>query len=263
MIFSIIIVLFIFIKLVGSKSSSYSVYSWNKIEDFSYIEELQIDTIYQNIDELDDKEVNEYIKNIKDKSKVNIYSLTGHPDWYKDFSVIKSNLDRISLYNKQVDKTYRINGVVLDIEPWTVDEEWDRQKYINTMKKTYEYTKQLSLELVTVIPVWLDPSDVEIIIQNCDRVSIMNYNINNTIDPIKEEIYLAKKYEKEVDIIAEVQPINEKYGVEENTTYHYVGLDRLQKDWKIIKKIYKEKYEYKKLNFSYHDYDNLKEFIKK
>ncbi|MGL4363282.1 MAG: hypothetical protein ACRCSG_08480 [Cellulosilyticaceae bacterium] len=254
----IIIFPFVSIKLLGNNSSKYSVYSWEKIEDFEYIKELQIETIYQNIDELEDEEMALYIQNIKDQYNVEVYSLTGDPSWYKDFSGIKAYLDRITTYNENAEDKYKITGVVLDIEPWIIDKEWNRKNYANTMKKAYDYAKAQELKLVTVIPVWLDPSDLKLIIENCDRISIMNYNIDHPIELVKEEIHLARKYKKEVDIIAETQPINQKYGVEKNTTYYYEGYAKLKEDWRNIK----EKYKHNKINFSYHDYNNLKEFMK-
>jgi len=225
---------------------------------YKYLKKLNIKTIYQNIDEVDNKSIEKFVKDLKDNCGVETYALAGDPSWYENDLSIKEALENIDNYNEGVKDRYKIKGIVLDIEPWTAYESWNRETYVKNMKKAYEYSKGFDIMLITVIPVWLDPSDLDIIIKCCDKIAIMNYNIDFPIDLIKEEIYIAKKYKKEVDIIAEIQPPNEKYGVQKNTTYYYEGYDKLQKDWNTIKDTYK----YNKINFSYHDYGNIKEFIK-
>lgn len=250
---------------IRKPSNTLSIFSWeNKQLNLSnidtmekYLKQLNINTIYQNIDEYNNEKISEFVKVLKNKG-IDTYALTGEPSWYEDNSYIKSYLNRINDYNKEVKDKYRIKGIVLDIEPWTVYENWDRKAYAKSMEEAYQYAQNLNIKFIMVIPTWLEPSELDIIIKNCDKVAVMNYNIDLPVENIKEEIFIAKKHNKYIDIIAEVQPANEEYGVEKNTTYYYESHERLLKDWKVIKEVYK----YNKIDFSYHDYKNIKEFMK-
>lgn len=246
------------------KKTEYSIFSWeiqnlNKQNLDNIVEnlnKLDISTIYQNIDNLSNKDIEKFVRTLKDNN-INTYALSGDPSWYDNDKIVNQYLNKIDEYNKHVKNRYKIKGVVLDIEPWTLYKDWNRMSYANNMVKIYEYAKKLGLKTTIIIPTWIEPSDLEIIIKNCDTVAIMNYNIDFPIENIKEEIYIAKKYKKNVEIIAETQPINEKYGVEENTTYYYKGYKALLSDWYEIR----TRYKYSKMSFSYHDYKNIKTFI--
>lgn len=262
----LIVALIVYVSLSVMKKQSHclSIFSWDSTELTmreinimkKYLKELNVKTIYQNIDGFTNEEIEKFVKELKDND-ISIYSLAGEPSWYEEDGKVIKYIERINDYNKSVENKHRIEGVVLDIEPWIANKEWDRAVYSKTMEKVYKYSKELNIKIVTVIPTWFDPSDLEIIIKNCDKVAVMNYNIDFPTENIKEEIYIAKKFNKSIDIIAEIQPINEEYGVEENTTYYYEGHDVLLNDWNKIKEVYK----YNKIGFCYHDYKNIKEFI--
>ena len=113
--------------------------------------------------------------------------------------------------------------------------------------------------MIMVIPFWLDQINSEVIIANSDKTIVMNYNIKDPVKFIKEEIEIANKYNKKISSAAETKKTDANYGVDENTTYYYVGIDRLIQDWRDM---YNE-YKYDKIEFSLHDFNSVKDFINK
>lgn len=85
----------------------------------------------------------------------------------------------------------------------------------------------------------------------------MNYNITAPVKFMKEEINWAKKYNKPISTAAETQANSSEHGVDDKTTYYYVGVNRLIEDWKSISSTY----NYDKLEFSLHNFDSVKNFI--
>lgn len=94
---------------------------------------------------------------------------------------MKDYLNNIKSYNESVKAKNKIKKVVLDIEPWAAYETWDREIYIKNMQEIYTYAKGLGVKIITVIPTWLDSSDLDIIVKNCDEIAIMNYNVTKHI----------------------------------------------------------------------------------
>ncbi|WP_042273518.1 hypothetical protein [Faecalimicrobium dakarense] len=243
----------------------YSIFSWDPeilssvyLEDYyDIINDLKIRKIYQNIDGLSHSKVEETIKSLKDNTNADVYSLTGDPTWYSSSKNVISILDNINNYNMYVNKKHQINGIVLDIEPWSLYKDWDREVYIKTIEDIYSYAKSVNIKIINIIPTWLDIKDIETIVKNSDEIAVMNYNISSPIENIKEEIDISKRYNKEINVIAETQAENKKYGVDKNTTYYYLGKDRLDKDWESIIDTYK----YKRISFSYHDLNNIINFL--
>lgn len=261
----IALVLIIYTNFFNKNIKNTSIFSWSTsvIKDndldnmYKLIDKLNIDTIYQNLHGLDKEEIEKFIGDIRNNTSADVYYLAGDPSWYNNSKAVRDNLDLVNSYNNNVSENLRINAVVLDIEPWTMGDDWDRDDYKKTLEDTYSYCKSLHLGLISVIPFWLDEDILESIIINSDEIAVMNYNIDNTIKNIKEEIELSKIYNKRINVVAEVQEPNEKYGVLNNTTYYNMGYEALMKDWNEIYKTY----NYDNIYFSYHDYKNIFKFI--
>ena len=72
-----------------------------------------------------------------------------------------------------------------------------------------------------------------------------------------------KATRKKIDLVknstaAETQKMSSEHGVDDKTTYYYVGVDRLIEDWKDIDSTY----QYNGLEFTLHDFNSVKYFIK-
>lgn len=244
------------------------IFSWrntqctqNMREDTHYwIDRLELNEIYQaDIFSLTSSQTKDFVTDLKVNKDVDVYDLTGDPSWYSKPEEFIRKIDRVKNYNNTVPNESKVKGVAFDVEPWVLgDGNWSQRIYANTIKKAYEYAQSVGVEMIMVIPFWLETANSEIIIQNSDKTIVMNYNIKNPVKFIQEEIELAKKYDKRISTAAETKKIDSEYGVDESTTYYYVGVDRLKQDWTNIYNTY----EYDKLEFSLHDLHSVKEFIK-
>lgn len=236
-----------------SKSMRNDTYYW--------IDKLKLNEIYQaNIFRLDKEETKEFVTDLKVNKNVSVYDLTGDASWYNKPQEFIKRIDRVKNYNNTVARKSRVKGVVFDVEPWVLgDGNWSQVEYANTIKKAYKHAKSVGVEMIMVIPFWLEPTNSEIIIANSDKTIVMNYNIKAPVKFIKEEIELAKKYNKKISTAAETKQVDSEHGVDASTTYYYVGVDRLKQDWTDIYNTYK----YDKLEFSLHDFNSVKNFISK
>lgn len=243
------------------------IFSWKNAQcseimredTYYWIDKLKLSEIYQaNIFRLTLLEMQDFVTDLKVKKNVNVYDLIGNPLWYNKPEEFIKRIDRVKNYNDIVPIESKVKGVVFDVEPWVLgDGNWSQVEYANTIKKVYEHAKTVDIEIIIVIPFWLEQVNSEIIIENSDKTIVMNYNIKSPVKFIKEEIELAKKYDKRIATAAETKKVDSDYGVDTTTTYHYVGVDRLKQDWKDIYNTY----EYSKLEFSLHDFNSVKEFI--
>lgn len=244
------------------------IFSWKNTQcaksmredTYYWIDKLQLNEIYQaNIFRLSSSETKEFVTDLKVNKKVSVYDLTGDASWYNKPEEFIKRIDRVKNYNDTVGSESKVKGVVFDVEPWVLgDGNWSQEEYANTIKKAYEHAKIVGVEMIMVIPFWLEQVNSEVIIENSDKTIVMNYNIKAPVKFIKEEIELAKKYNKKISTAAETKKIDADYGVDTSTTYYYVGVDRLKQDWTDIYNTY----EYDKLEFTLHDFNSVKEFIK-
>ncbi len=239
--------------------SSEQILQSNRADTLYWTKYLKMNEIYQSgLFRVSTNELTSFVKDLKTKNNTDVYSLTGDPTWFNKVDSFKTRIDQVKNYNTNVASDSKIKGIVFDVEPWTLgSENWTQEEYAATIKQAYEYAKANNVEMVMVIPFWLDTSISESIIQNSDKIIVMNYNIRNPVKFIEEEVILAKKYNKKIVSAAETMKVNPDYGVDEYTTYYYVGIDRLKSDWKLID----DTYRYENLEFSLHDFKNVKIFF--
>lgn len=252
-----------------------SVFSWDETEINDPDEMIQvsnlfgINEVYQYIPhELfssDDTILADFVTKLKNEAGMKVTYLTGDPSYYAKPDSIKARIDYLLTYNQGSGKEAPITSIALDIEPWTDDSIKDTD-YSTTFKETleeiYEYAHSNGIEIIMVIPYWLDTAEsitdkslYVSIIENSDEVIVMNYNQNVYYTAMDTEIEEAIKNDKVIYSAAEFQAPNDTYGVTSDTTYYDDGFDTLYDDWKKLK----EKYpDYDKLSFSYHNIESLK-----
>lgn len=245
------------------------LFSWDYTDCYSdkrqelslVIDQMGVSEIYQsNLFDLDESARKGYINYLQQDKGVKVYALTGDPSWYNKVNIVQKQIDEVATYNKGKDTSDKIAGIVLDIEPWVLGEgKWDEKTLANTLKKAYKYSQSRGIEFVVVIPFWLQDKNLETIIAHCDKTIVMNYNLYGPVAFIKEEIALAKAYNKPIISAAETKKPEEAYGVLEHTTYYNVGLQKLLEDWQSIE----DAYEYEGLGFALHDLKALKLFLAK
>ncbi len=261
----LIMALIVGIKFLKPQKSSttVSLYSWSmnafaekKQHLFEVIEERGITDLYQDfttkyLASYDNTVVSELVlKGIK------VYHLAGHPSWgyEEDARSIIEEIDKVVDYNAHVES--KIEGIVLDIEPYLYEgkeynfEPDDLEVYAKAIQKGYEYAKEKKLKYVICIPTWYDTLSEELtekVISNADRIEAMNYVVKDTLLNIQTEVEYAKKYDKEITTIYEV---NFNYNIDEDDerTGIFYSYKEMLEDFKKIK----ENYKYDKLYIGYH-----------
>ena len=232
----VILILIFLLILAAIMSSIYHfhknreniVYGWEeKYINLETFKEYNITTLYQ-----------EYSKDfLSNKGKLiydNTYFLCGDPSWAIDkASHALEFVDLVAKYNKDNDKKFK--GIVFDIESYSSSDFKSFEEYEKNLIKIYNYAKSKGFYVVMVIPYWLEGGVLESIIKNgCDRISIMNYKMEDAHINIKKHYKLAKKYNKEIDCIFELHNGYSNLLVEYN------------------------KYLFMDVNFALHDTSNLK-----
>lgn len=248
-----------------------SVYSWN-MEDINYEEletisrELKINSFYQYTkkEKINSYEFANLLENLY-LMGVNLYILAGAPSYAYDDEInnMKNIIDEVAIFNNN--NEHKISGIVFDVEfyleksRYNLDTKEECFKiYYNNMKKAYEYAKSKEIKIALVIPYWLDTefgeNELEKIIKNtCDSVEVMNYYKNKSIEHIENEVKYAKKYDKEIVTVSELQD-ESVVSIVPEVTFYGDGIEACKED---MEKILKE-YKYDKLGYAYHYYKYLK-----
>lgn len=250
-VFLIILVVLVF---VNNKKNDIILYSWTQeeMEEPLFLEilkEMKVNILYQDFktDYLN-KNDHTLIKEFHDKN-IKVYHLSGEKEWAYNFDSIKKEIDKVINYNKSGEK---LDGIVLDIEKYLDGVDFfEEQKYLQTMKEAYTYSKNNDIYMVLAIPYWFDSkygeSFIEQIIKyGCDEVSVMNYKINHTLNGISNEIKYSKKHNKKINTI---------YEIDFNDEEKFGSYKEINNDFKNIQK----KYKYKELGIAYHHYRTVKD----
>ena len=244
-----------------------SIFSWNK--EYVYLEyadqvadvmeRLNCDTIYQKIsDKLSEKEVLAFLKR-QARMGNKVWYLAGDKSWALDENAesMKAVVEDVIAWNRIAEEGCGFQGIVWDVEPYLLDE-WDEdadacmEQYVENCKVTYELAKATGLQVLMCIPYHYDnrgmEEELEVLISSgCDGVAVMNYNKKDEVGQIETELKLAKKYDKQIINIVELQEPG-KYDLEEINTYYNDGFAAVEESFKQLE----EYYAYEKLGFSWH-----------
>lgn len=242
-----------------------SVWNWNgegldNFDEFLKIcLQLRINCIYHYTSHTDIVPTNtkliDFINNLK-KYNIDFYFAMGNPEWYNDLEKIDERLNLVVNFIHQTG--CKVDGIVYDIESYTSDAETpdgptkDERIAIfgNNLAEVYKNCRAYNLKTIVAIPTWFKEDIISIYQTNCDGLTLMNYATTDTINRIKEEIAEAKKQNKWIETIAELNP----KGLETESWYSK-GLIALEEDFDKIKRTY----NYNKLSISYHHWDELKQ----
>jgi len=134
------------------------------------------------------------------------------------------------------------------------------KEYVDSMKSAYSYAKEKNLKYVACIPTWYDLLNEEqlenLVKDGCDYIQLMNYEKENMVKAMAKEVELAKKYNKPIESIAELQPTGYN-GVTDDITFYNDGVEACIEKFKEIDQTYK----YDLLTFSYHYYNPVEELV--
>lgn len=235
------------------------------------IERTGVTAMYQQFsaDSLNSGDASSFVSRMHRQS-VDVYALVGEAEWaYEpDGSQLLRSLRRVARYNEKQRRSARIAGVMVDIEPYLLDE-WDEggkardslmEDYLSCLQNAYAYTSERDLELWVCIPTFYEATNrkvlKELISNTCDGVAVMNYNRADEYGQMEKEVEYAKRYGKDIICIYELQEPG-KHELEEIHTYAEAGLEEL---WKSSQRL-KSQFGYDRLTFAYHYYKPLQELL--
>ena len=253
-----------------------SLFMWStsgiRYSDLQEIKDyLNLNTIYIEADseQIFEQSI-ELMTDFSNRNDIDLYILTGNKWGLEEVEKdkVKELLDNIDKFNDE--SKNKITGLSLDLEFYLLDEykngtEEEKlalfDKFVSTMKEIYEYAKTKNLKFVTCIPSWLNKLNEEkleeLIREGCDYVQVMNYTKDGMLDNISEEVEIAKKYNKKIENIAELQIPNDYNGVTDAETFYNDGIEACLEAFKQIE----EKYQYSNLGYSYHYYVPIVELV--
>ena len=244
-----------------------SIFSWDgeyilpeyADEIADVMELLHCGTIYQHISGDSSKE--EVAAFLKRQSRMGneVWYLAGDPSWAieEDAQSMIKAVQKTAEWNEEAGDLGGFQGIVWDVEPYLLDE-WDEyadgcmKQYIKNSKKAYELAQEKGLKILACIPYHYDDHGFQkeleqLIATGCDGIAVMNYNKTDEADHIQTEVRLAKKHDKEVIHITELQEPG-KHGLKENNTYYNDGFEAVTESWNRLR----EHFGYRKLTFSLH-----------
>lgn len=247
-ILKVVITFFIMSICFGCSSNKNDriLYSWHmeNISDnnlIKKIKELNINILYQDFSNDYLNSNNSIFLEEMENNNIKVYHLCGDPSWgIKGNKKIIKEIDKVINYNKR--NKHKINGIVLDIESYTLDT-YKEDEYIKIIKNAYKYCKENKIYMILCIPTWMKKNTLEELISNSDEVSVMNYNIKKTLSNIKEEVEIAKHYNKKINTIYEISFNNKKY---------FSSFNEIENDYqKII-----NNYDYP-ISIAFHHYNSI------
>lgn len=258
---------------------SFGMFSWDKeaMEEeeaktlAKCIKQAGVKMVYQEfpVEDLRSGEAAAFVKRLRRQS-VEVYALFGGVEWARDKqgeTIIKM-LKEVSLYNKSQSSGARITGVMVDVEPYLLDE-WDEgrearktlmKNYLQSMEAAYDKAGEYGLKMWVCIPNFYDAGYVDIlealIAEACDGVAVMNYDRTDEYMQMAREVGFAREYGKGVLCIYELQEPG-MHELKEINTYASVGLEAL---WESAQRLDKQ-FGYDRLQFAYHYYSPLQKLL--
>lgn len=258
----------------------YGLFSWNNevVTDrkqrarlMECMEQAGVTSLYQSLpgEIFDSGEVEPFIGEIR-AAGGEVYLLIGDAQWaYEpEGESLLEEMQKAVRYNEACKEDGRIAGVMVDVEPYLL-EEWDAGKeerkklmesYLSGMNHAYRYAAANGLFFWVCIPTFYNSSCPEVLEEliksACDGVAVMNYNRQDEYGQIAHEVGYAREYGKKVRCIYELQEAG-KHDLEEINTYAKEGLAKL---WMSAERLSRQ-LGYEELGFDYHYYEPLKKML--
>ena len=201
----IVLLIFLALNVQAKDLKRIGVYSWN-IDDVEInklremAKELDINAFYQyiKIDDLESDKAEKLLNGLINE-RIDFYLLQGTPEQAYEPNVIsmKKDIDKVVKFNQENGNV--IKGIVWDVEFYLEEKQYQNENkakafenYYKNMKILYEYAKEKKIEIVQVIPYWLDTvignTKLEAFIRDtCDSIEVMNYYKEKSIEHIKNE----------------------------------------------------------------------------
>ena len=201
---------------------------------------------------------------------VSVYALMGDAEWAyeEDAATLTERIREIASFNEKQPEGAEICGVMVDVEPYVLDE-WGEgaetrrilmESYLSCMSEAYACAQEKGLEFLVCIPESYDASYPEVleklIADACDGVAVMNYDRTDEYMQMAKETGYAREYRKRIICIYELQRVG-AHDLTEINTYHDVGLEAL---WASARRL-RLQFGYDRLSFAYHYYLPMLELL--
>lgn len=260
------------------KNHQTSVFSWfdepliDPQASLNFLNNSDIDSLYQYFyeDDFDDPSKRQQLEDLlilSNKAKKDVYLLNGEAEWALDAEAthLIQYIHKIHDFQVNQEDTPFIRGVVIDIEPHTLDEFQNNsdaimQSFTQGLKQAYQVAHGYDLKVIVCLPYYLDTegylTELETIIaEAADEVAIMNYYRDLEIEHIETEVALSVKYNKAIQTIYELQPAG-SHGLTEMNTYYLLGLTELYNNFEQLFAHY-----HQDIHLSYHELRSLIELM--
>lgn len=213
----------------------------------TFLESKHVNKVYVQIDSSISMQVYRSFIEHASANGMRIYALSGDPKWVAPNGWISQNqlMSWLSNYQKGSAPLQKFTGVHLDVEPylysgWTTNQADTIKSYQSLLTKAKNSAASLKLSFEADIPFWFDGvfykntygkgTLAEWVIANTNSVTVMAYRDSAAmiIDLVKNEITLAGKYKKPLDIGVETAKSAEGDDIsfyEEGETYMNQQLD--------------------------------------
>jgi hypothetical protein len=254
-----------------------ALFSWKssevlegRTELLKTMKELKLNTVYQSFSEdLLEEDISVFLEEANDKN-IDVYLLEGDPEWAleKKAESMCLQVEKAINIKKLAGEDYKIKGILLDVEPYLL-EQWEKKKqrkeimdgFIENMKIAYEKARNNGLEVIACIPYYYDDwefsNHVEaLIVSGCDQLAVMNYYQGKEYEHIEKEAKLLEKYNKNLINIYEMQSPG-KHGLIDKNTYYEEGIASVEENFIALKKALEDQ----QVSIALHDYEALKEVI--
>lgn len=203
------------------------------------------------------------------EQNVESWYLTGEPEWGLNIEAteICEQILALASYNAVVEPEERFAGMMLDTEPYGLDEwkadKWDvMERWCSALERARQCAAENDILLAVCIPRWLDEISYEylewLIRDGADRIIVMNYGKEQEAEAIAQELEIAQRYGKSVTHVSELTPPGQ-YDLTDKQTYYQSDVQTVVDSWKRLSKIYPNA----DLHFAYHHFIPLVEMMER
>lgn len=200
-----------------------------------------------------------------EEHRIKVYLLTGDPTWARDETgeaLVNAVRQAASVRRRMGGSA--LKGVMMDVEPYLLPE-WEEEaeslmdSYVSAMKAARKQAEEDDLFLYACIPYYYDSEGLTFYLnalmeQGCHGIAVMNYYRENETKHLRYEWQQAKRLNKPIVNVYELQAPG-IHDLSEINTYHEAGMAGIEKSFRNIQK----SLPYDNLAFAVHDYKALLE----
>lgn len=251
-----------------------SVFNWDKLENeqvsqsmISFFHELQINALFQGYYQPANLTKRDSMLETLNEANIDLYYVIGDPDYaYTDnCSKLMGEIQNIISEIENCNNGEVVKGIILDIEPYLLDE-WEDKKnmimdqYLKNLRIVYQSIETADLKLILCIPYYFDDMGLssyleELVADACDGLAIMNYYRNNEAKRISYEVSLCRKYDKQcINIYEFLEP--GRHELEDINTYYHQGIEAAKDSFNSLQQEFGNE-----LGLSFHDYKTVRRLL--